>query len=259
MTYNPDIHHRRSIRLKGYDYSRAGAYFVTICAQNRERLFGKIKNGEITLNDAGRIAENWYHELENKFHDIKCHEYIIMPNHVHFIIQNVRAVVGANLCVRHEAVNTIVRPVPCPNNVPPNNKKNNPTQSRVITPADNISGEHREMNERGISNEHDIPNECGVKGEHTGSLDHSGEYDVMKNSGEHTGPPLRNIIQWYKTMTTNEYIRNVKQNGWAPFPGKLWQRNYYEHIIRDETSYVKISEYIINNPLNWREDNYFDK
>jgi len=53
-------------------------------------------------------------------------------------------------------------------------------------------------------------------------------------TGEHKGSPLHRVIQWFKTMTTNEYIRGVKQHGWTPFPGKLWQRNYYEHVIRNE-------------------------
>lgn len=62
--YNPNIHHRRSIRLKGYDYSQAGLYFITIVTQNRECLFGRIKNGEMILNDAGKTVEKWYYELE---------------------------------------------------------------------------------------------------------------------------------------------------------------------------------------------------
>jgi REP element-mobilizing transposase RayT len=61
-------------------------------------------------------------------------------------------------------------------------------------------------------------------------------------------------MQWFKTMTTNEYIKNVRQNNWEPFNKKLWQRNYYEHIIRNENSYFKISEYIKNNVVNWKED-----
>ncbi len=60
-------------------------------------------------------------------------------------------------------------------------------------------------------------------------------------SGEHTGSPLHQVIQWFKTMTTNEYIRGVKQRGWAPFPGKLWQRNYYEHIVRNEKELIRIA------------------
>ena len=55
-------------------------------------------------------------------------------------------------------------------------------------------------------------------------------------------------------MTTNEYIHGVKQNGWTPFPGKLWQRNYYEHIIRNENDLSRIREYIFNNPANWAND-----
>lgn len=78
--------------------------------------------------------------------------------------------------------------------------------------------------------------------------------------GEHTGrgepvcSPLQNVIQWFKTMTTNEYIRHVKHDGWKPFNGKLWQRNYYEHIIRNEIELNRIREYILNNPLKWESD-----
>jgi REP element-mobilizing transposase RayT len=72
--------------------------------------------------------------------------------------------------------------------------------------------------------------------------------------GEHIGSPLHEIIQWFKTMTTNEYIRGVKQNKWQSFNGKLWQRNYYEHVIRNEDDMNTIREYIINNPLRWGDD-----
>jgi putative transposase len=65
--YNPNIHHRRSIRLKGYDYSQVGLYFITICVQDRARLFGEISTGKMTLNDAGKMVERWYFELENKY------------------------------------------------------------------------------------------------------------------------------------------------------------------------------------------------
>lgn len=72
--------------------------------------------------------------------------------------------------------------------------------------------------------------------------------------GEHIGSPLHQIVQWFKTMTTNEYIRGVKTLGWKRFDGKLWQRNYWEHIIWDDQSYEDISKYIINNPKNWHTD-----
>ena len=87
--YNPDIHHRRSVRLKGYNYASAGLYFVTICTQNHDCLFGKIDDDTMVLNDAGRMVERWYHETHNKFPDIVCHEMIVMPNHFHCIWENV--------------------------------------------------------------------------------------------------------------------------------------------------------------------------
>jgi putative transposase len=96
-----------------------------------------------------------------------------------------------------------------------------------------------------------------------------GEYVVMPNhchgiinivgtaDGEVQGRPIYKMVQWFKTMTTNEYIHNVKQNHWEPFDGKLWQRNYYEQIVRDETSLRRICEYIANNPCQWQQDKLF--
>lgn len=77
--------------------------------------------------------------------------------------------------------------------------------------------------------------------------------------GEHKGSPLYRVVQWFKTMSTNEYIRGVKTLGWISFNGKLWQRNYYEHIIRNEISYYRISEYIRNNPAKWAADKFWGK
>jgi len=192
---------RRSIRLKGYDYSQKGAYFITICVQDKKCVFGEIKNSILLLNDAGNMIKKWYFALENKFSGINCGEFVIMPNHFHCIIINKSTgTVGADPCV-------------CPDD----------------------TGEHKI-----VSGEHKIV---------------SGEHKIV--SGEHTGSPLHKIIQWFKTMTTNEYIRNVENNGWQRFAGKLWQRNYYEHIIRNEKSYYKIPDYIINNPVKWQEDKLF--
>ena len=195
--YNPNIHHRKSIRLKGYDYTQAGLYFVTICLQNRKCLFGDVINGTMQLNDSGRMIEKWYYELENKFPDIQCGTHIVMPNHFHCVIHNV----GADLRV-------------CPND---NTKPFDNGQTQRSAPA-NILGEHKPI------------------------------------LGEHAGSPLHRVVQWFKTMTTNEYIRNVKSNKWQRFDGKLWQRNYWEHIIRNEKSHQNISEYIIKNPIKWNAD-----
>ncbi|NMB97481.1 MAG: hypothetical protein GYA02_12870 [Clostridiaceae bacterium] len=223
MSYNPNIHHRKSIRLKGYDYTQAGLYFITICCQNRECLFGNIINGEMILNDAGKMVQKWYYELENKFADIRCHEMIIMPNHFHCIIENVGHTVGADLRV-------------CPDtNIAETNILGEQENNILGEHGNNILGEH----ENNILGEQ----ETNILGEHENYI-----------LGEHIGSPLHRVVQWFKTMTTNEYIRGVKTLGWKPFDGKLWQRNYWEHIIRNENEYNRIAEYILKNPQNWDND-----
>ncbi|MDR2497460.1 MAG: transposase [Tannerellaceae bacterium] len=204
MLDNPEIHNRRSIRLKGYDYSQAGLYFITICTQNRVCLFGEICRGapvcapnvcapEMILNDAGKMIDKWVIETQNKFSDIEIHDYVIMPNHFHAIIANngTGNPVGADLRV-------------CPDR------------------------------------------ECA----HAGA-------PQPPQPPQHIGSPLYSVVQWFKTMTTNEYIRGVKTLNWQPFDKKLWQRNYYEHIIRNDQSYQNISDYILNNPLKWTKDTLF--
>ena len=186
MEYNPKLHHRKSIRLKNYDYSQPGFYFITSCIQNHEYLLGEINKDEMILNAAGDMIKKWYYELENKFKGIKCHEMIIMPNHFHCIIEIIA--VGADLRV-------------CPSS---------------NTPA--------------------------------------GEQHIEKKKGEHTGSPLHGVVQWFKTMTTNEYIRGVKQLRWKRFNKRFWQRNYWEHIIRNENEFIKLSDYIKNNPSTWNND-----
>ena len=86
MKYNLDIHHRRSIRLKGYDYAQAGAYFVSICTQNRECLFGEITNGKIVLNAAGRMVSETWEWLATQYDHVELDQWVIMPNHMHGII-----------------------------------------------------------------------------------------------------------------------------------------------------------------------------
>ena len=216
MTYNPQFHHRRSIRLKGYDYSRAGLYFITICVQDRACLFGKIDNGNtvgetlrgfpsLILNDAGKMTERWYYELENKFPDKYCHEMIVMPNHFHCIIENAPEM-GVHVATMGAHVGAPLRGRPITNERPITNKR----------PENPYGPENKKYN-----------------------------------------ATIGAAMDWFKTMTTNEYIRGVKTLGWQPFNGKLWQRNYWEHIIRDEQSYHRISDYIINNPAKWSDDKFF--
>ena len=86
-TITENHRHRRSIRLPEYDYSSEGLYFITICVHERRSLFGTIVDGVMHLNDAGRMVEDEYHRLPDKYPHITCHEYIVMPNHFHCIIQ----------------------------------------------------------------------------------------------------------------------------------------------------------------------------
>ncbi len=167
MVYDPKIHHRRSIRMPGYDYSQPGGYFITIVTQAREPLFGQFIDGQMQLNSAGDLIQRWLFECEPKFPNIKIDKQIIMPDHVH-VIMTINDLVGADLRVRP-----------------------NDSQKRRTIPE---------------------------------------------------------IVQWFKTMTTNDYIRNVKENGWREFEKRLWQRDYYEHVIRDEKDYAEVWEYIESNP-----------
>ena len=91
MKYDPDRHHRRSIRLKGYDYSQPGWYFVTVCVQNREMLFGDIVNRKMKLNSIGKLIDYYWQRLPKHFKNIELDEYQIMPNHFHGIVHIVRA------------------------------------------------------------------------------------------------------------------------------------------------------------------------
>ena len=187
MKFDPDKHHRRSIRLQGYDYSQPGGYFVTLVTQEHASLFGTIRNEEMILNAAGETVVKWWQELPNKFTLVSLGTFVVMPNHLHGIIL-IEETVGADLRV-------------CPDD----------TNSK--------------------------------QGEHTGSP-----------LPTHQNTSLSQIVQWFKTMTTNKYIRGVKQFEWEPFNGKLWQRNYYEHIIRNQKDWNRIHRYIEANPANWVDD-----
>ncbi len=179
---------RKSIRLKTYDYSRAGAYFITICAKNRGCLFGEIIEEKMVLNNAGQMVESVLAELSVRFPKIELDESIIMPNHFHGIILFSRHY-REESCIGHSAL-------------------------------DNHRGQ--------------------------------GDY---KNRPYGTPPDtLGRIVQAFKSITTLKYINGVKHYHWPSFSEKLWQRNYYEHIIRDENDLEQIRGYIINNPMQWESD-----
>ncbi len=195
MPYDPERHHRRSIRLKGYDYTQAGAYFVTIVTQGRLCLFGEVVAGEMQMNDAGRMVQQVCDELALFYEGVQTDAFIVMPNHVHGIIiltGNVRATPH----VHPDEMNVGTGPRACPD---PQSG-----QPRGVAPT--------------------------------------------------LGLGLPDVVHRFKTMTTKRYADGVRANQWTPFPGRLWQRNYYEHIIRDDQSWQRIREYITTNPLRWHLD-----
>jgi putative transposase len=216
MPPDPTIPHRLSLRLKEYDYSQSGAYFVTLVTQDRKNLWGSIKDGQMQPTPAGQMVTRWWLELENKFPNVQLGEFVVMPNHFHGIIWLVTpppaVTVGVDLRVDPgERINPNLPVDPDPN--PP-----------AIVGVDLRVDPDARIN------------------------------PILREEGTHAVVPLPGIIQWFKTMTTNEYIRGVKQSGWPTFRGRVWQRNYYEHIIRDKVDLNRIDEYIRGNPLNWASD-----
>lgn len=167
MKYNPQKHHRRSIRLPGYDYTAPGAYFVTICAQDRICLFGQVVNGVMQLNLYGRVAATYWERLPHHFPNLQLGAWVIMPNHMHGIL--------------------IITEAAAPSAPPP---------------------------EDGLA---------------AGSLGA--------------------IVGNYKSTTT----RRINQMRHTP-GGVVWQRNYWEHIIRDDAAYARIADYIATNPARWQGD-----
>src|SRR3990172_159079 len=99
MTYAAAKHHRRSIRLRGYDYTQAGAYFVTICTQNRECVFSEVVEGQMLLNGPGQMVESVWRELPQHYPGVQVDAFVVMPNHLHGII--VLVGVGADAYVQH--------------------------------------------------------------------------------------------------------------------------------------------------------------
>jgi REP element-mobilizing transposase RayT len=195
MTLDNSAHHRRSLRLSDYDYSRAGLYFVTIVLHEHRCLLGTINQDVMLPSPAGKMIIEQWEMLPNRFPDIALAEFQLMPNHFHGIIH----LVGAAL----------------------------------------VAAQSTESVGAGL-----VPTHVGA----TLVVAHKDAQDSKPM------PTLGNIVGAFKSITTYEYIRGVKQNGWLAFNGKLWQRNYYEHIIRDNDDFERIADYIMTNPSHWRID-----
>lgn len=185
--YNPDTHHRRSIRLKGYDYSQSGLYFITLCVINKICMFGNVVDGKMQLNDMGQLVEQeWLNTINIRHDDVRLHNYIVMPNHFHAIIE-IR---------RGES----------------HSPQSHSPQSHSSQPHSLKSHSPQTINEGNI-NKNDSPQR-------------------MKSPSKTVGA----IVRGFKGAVS-------RQLGYT-----VWQRNYYEHIIRTDESYRHISNYIENNP-----------
>ena len=96
MYQSAKIYRRRNIRLKGYDYSQPGLYFVTICAYNGQHLFGEVVRGKIILSGIGEIANTLWNEIKTHVHNVRLREFVVMPNHIHGIIEITKHVTNVN-------------------------------------------------------------------------------------------------------------------------------------------------------------------
>lgn len=181
MKFNPLLHRRHSIRLPGYDYSRPGAYFITICTYNKESLFGLVTGGKMVLNDYGLLVEGEWKRIPNRFPLILLGAFMIMPNHFHGII--------TYMDISHVGAR----------------------QGAEIT---------------------------------SGSCSFASPLPA--------NPPLGVVVGAFKS-TSARIINGLRQTPGFP----VWQRNYYEHIIRDDESYLQIAEYILTNPERWEFDDMF--
>ncbi len=178
----PAKRNRRSIRLKNYDYSQSGAYFVTICTQNHICLFGDIVEGEMILNDLGRIVQEEWIKTEQLRPNVSCGKFVVMPNHFHGILIINESRRGV---LQYARTSTQYAP------------------TRQYAPTE------------------------------------------FKSPSQTIGA----IVRGFKSTVTKQ-INQIRQT-----PGqKCWQRNYYEHIIRNDDDYQRINEYIENNPLKWALD-----
>jgi putative transposase len=174
INYDPDKHARRSIRLRGYDYTHRGAYAVTLCIYQRECILGVVASGKAISNELGRLVKACWEEIPVHFPNTDLDMFVVMPNHVHGII------------VLRDSLNT------------------------------------------------------GMK---QGTTPHAESF------GRPVSGSLPTIVRSFKSATT----RRVNETRNTPnMP--VWQRNYYEHIIRNEDALHRMREYIALNPLHWHED-----
>jgi putative transposase len=202
--FDPQKHHRRSIRLPGYDYTQARAYFVTIVTHNRENIFGEVVDGEMRLNGFGEIAKREWERLPKQFKHIELGAFIIMPNHVHGII------------IIHD----------------------NRRGTADLHNQDNPQDPHR----RGTA---DFPNQDNPQDPRRAPTT-----TTTEKFGKPVSGSIPTIMRSYKSAVALR-VNYARPGDSTP----VWQRNYYERIIRNEREMGAIWRYIQSNPARWADDN----
>lgn len=203
--YNPKIHNRRSIRLKNYDYSAAGLYFITLCTTNRAAIFGQIINGEMHYNAFGTIANDEWKKTPEIRKNISLGEFILMPNHFH-------AIISIDYKITDQGNDHI---------------------GKFHSPSQTIGAIIR-----------------GYKGATTKRIN-----QLIRETDAEKGSERSGVGTGVLQYAPIEGAQNTGVSQYAPSgEGSIWQRNYYENIIRSERAYRNISNYIINNPLKWNSD-----
>ena len=240
MRYDPATHHRRSLRLGGYDYAQANAYFVTLMVQSRRNVFARAAGETFALNKAGRALEAIWHALPRHFPTISLDAFIIMPNHAHLLIilnlppSPVRApLVGAPNAA----------PVPPCKNAPLNVTNALRDENDILVGhIEPMDGDAIRAPTRGAP----------TGGGETGRAD-GGTAEKTKTADP---PTLGAVIGAFKSLSTRRYMAGVQNDGWPPFDGRLWQRNYYERIVRDEHHLNRVRAYIEQNSAKWLRNLY---
>jgi len=214
MKFDPEKHHRQSIRLRNYDYSQPGYYFLTICTYKKQSWFGEIKNDRMSLNQIGKIvAEEWLNTLQIRL-NFQLDQWVIMPNHLHGIV-----IINEHILGLGEEDRDILG-------------DRNMSEQKIFG-----EGSQDFLGDRNVSKQK-------IFGE--GNLDFLGARNAPLRQEPNS---ISSFVAGFKSAVTKR-INLLRNNRDIP----IWQRNYYESIIRDEQSLIVIREYIKNNPYQWKKD-----
>ena len=219
-----------SIRLQSWDYSKNGAYFITICTKNRQHFFGKIENDIMQLSEIGKLAEQYWLEIPNHFPFIELGNFIVMPNHFHGLL-----IINNSVETRFIASNNNDPQFIASNNNDPQFIVSNNNDPQFIASNNNDSGLI-------IIKENETRLIASLQ-ENVGGF--SGDKNPMLNDN------ISKIIRWYKGRCSFECRKIDNDFG--------WQSRFHDHIIRNSKSFDIIQNYISENPLKWKNDKFFNK